>query len=797
MEEEKKPSVTSEDKESTKKPAAAKSTAAKPAAAKTTAAKPTATKSTAAKTAATKSTAAKPAAAKSTAAKTTAAKTTAAKSTAAKAVELKEAEADKSKVEEAVQQQVVASQDDANVNGGVEVNAAVSAEATAQSEKTKTQEKAEPTEAVADNAASAQKSETESAEPAEIGAAAVAADTANADKKGQKDLGDISRVKVISPGRLVVKRFMRNRLAIIGACILVFMFLFAFLGPVFSPYGEDQTFRKYEYLSAAFMNGSKATVANFYGESADLTVGSSEGTTLTQNLNEMTDGETRTIVIDEKTFGLRRVDDMIGAVDVSQLVTESVASYSMIRNQIVDFNIESDYAGVEGLENAIRANTTEGTFDYNGITYNVTRSGRNYRVTTQVQQPPRHGVLTFYNVYFNELRNSDLEEITPDFSLNNNVAVKKTVIDGLISGSFEYSEDGTSATYTVDPDDDRVQDGDVIFKSQDGEDFAFVSNKRVVTSNGTNEVFFDVTINYVKAIHHMEDNGLNAYTLISDIVVLSDASGKFELIKDAEIDLSWDQVSQSYTSLAEVNRMLLDIDAAPGKEHWLGTDGNGMDNLTRMMYGGRVSLMVGFIVIIIEVVIGVLMGGIAGYFGGWVDMLIMRIVDIFNCIPFLPVMIILGSVFDSVQLNPWLRIVYMMMIMGFVSWTGVARLVRGQILSLREQEFMQAAEATGISVPRRIFKHLVPNVMPQLIVSATMGLGDVIIMESTLSFLGLGCKYPMSSWGTIINSVNTQFGLINFAYVWIPVGILISLTVIAFNFVGDGLRDAFDPKMKR
>lgn len=791
MEEEKKPSVISENKEATKKPATTKSTAAKSATTKS-----TATKSATTKSAATKSAAAKSTATKSATAKSTVTKSAATKSAAAEPVETKE-DTRASTVDEAVKQEVSSSQDEANVNDSVEVKAAVIAEGTAQSEKTEEKTAAAETaaETAVDNTAAAE--ESENGKSSDGGAVAVAADTANGDKKDQKDLGDISRVKVISPGRLVVKRFMRNRLAIIGACILVFMFLFAFLGPVFSPYGEDQTFQKYEYISAAFMNGSNATVANFYGESTDLSVGSSEGTTLTQNLNEMADGETRQIVIGEKTFGLKRVDGMIGEVEISQLVTENVASYSMIRDQIIGLSIESGYADVEGLENAIRANTAEGTFVFDGVTYIVTRSSRNYRVTTKVQQPPQRGVLTFYNVYFNELRNSDVETLVPDFSLNNNTAVKKTVIEGLIAGSFDYSEDGNSATYTVDADDDRVQDGDVIFKSQDGEDFAFVSNKRVVTSNGTNEVFFDVTLSYVKAIHHMEDNGLNTYTLVSDIVVLSDASGLFELIEDAEIDLSWNQVSQSYTSLAEVNRMLLDIDAAPGKEHWLGTDGNGMDNLTRMMYGGRVSLMVGFIVIIIEVVIGVLMGGIAGYFGGWVDMLIMRIVDIFNCIPFLPVMIILGSVFDSVQLNPWLRIVYMMMIMGFVSWTGVARLVRGQILSLREQEFMQAAEATGISVPRRIFKHLVPNVMPQLIVSATMGLGDVIIMESTLSFLGLGCKFPVSSWGTIINSVNTQFGLINYAYVWIPVGILISLTVIAFNFVGDGLRDAFDPKMKR
>ena len=140
----------------------------------------------------------------------------------------------------------------------------------------------------------------------------------------------------------------------------------------------------------------------------------------------------------------------------------------------------------------------------------------------------------------------------------------------------------------------------------------------------------------------------------------------------------------------------------------------------------------------------------------------------------------------------------MMVILGILGWATVARLVRGQILSLREQEFMHAQEATGMRNRRRIFRHLVPNVMPQLIVTATMGVGEVIIYESTLSFLGLGVKHPLATWGTMINSVTSSSeSMIKYTYIWVPVGILICLTVIAFNFVGDGLRDAFDPKMKR
>ena len=186
------------------------------------------------------------------------------------------------------------------------------------------------------------------------------------------------------------------------------------------------------------------------------------------------------------------------------------------------------------------------------------------------------------------------------------------------------------------------------------------------------------------------------------------------------------------------------------------------------MYGGRVSLIIGFIVVVIEASLGILMGGISGYFGGWIDNIIMRIVDVFYCIPSMPVIIIIGAAMDAMRVDSWKRMMYLMLILGFLGWPSIARLVRGQILSLREQEF-----------------------------TCTMGLGSTILTEATLSFLGLGVKYPFASWGNIINDVNNAYVMTNYLFIWIPAGVCLLLTVLGFNFVGDGLRDAFDPKMKR
>ena len=246
--------------------------------------------------------------------------------------------------------------------------------------------------------------------------------------------------------------------------------------------------------------------------------------------------------------------------------------------------------------------------------------------------------------------------------------------------------------------------------------------------------------------------------------------------------------------------------AKPSKLHPLGTDKSGYDVLSRLMYGGRVSLTVSFLAVFIITAIGVVAGGIAGYFGGVVDNIIMRICDILMCLPGIPILLIVGVLLngwmskDILFLNSQTRIYFLMAFISLISWTGTARLVRGQILSLREQEFMVAAEAMGYSTFRKIFKHLIPNVMPQLIVQMTLGLGSMIIYESTLSYLGFGVKAPNTAWGTILNLFEEANGFeIAMAnpLIWVPAGLCIVIAVLGFNFVGDGLRDALDPKSRR
>jgi peptide/nickel transport system permease protein len=249
------------------------------------------------------------------------------------------------------------------------------------------------------------------------------------------------------------------------------------------------------------------------------------------------------------------------------------------------------------------------------------------------------------------------------------------------------------------------------------------------------------------------------------------------------------------------SRTIINFKAPPSAQHWLGTDTSGFDVFTRLMYGGRISLIISFIVIFMETAIGVVLGGIAGYFGKWIDQTIMRVVDIFACLPGLPILLVLSATITSIDTIPAEhRIYYLMGFLTLMGWTGAARIVRGQILMLREQEYMIAATTTGIRTSKKIFKHLIPNTMPQLIVGMTLGLGGIILYESTLSFLGLGVPFPRAAWGSMIALADPSRGqeiLANYPNMWVPAGILIIVAVLGFSFIGDGLRDAFDPRMKR
>lgn len=558
-------------------------------------------------------------------------------------------------------------------------------------------------------------------------------------------LDDEQRVKVLSPGMLVAKRFFRNKLAMAGLVILVLMFIFSFVGGLLTPYGEAQVFRKHEYVLKDYAMMSQNTdylYTNAEGKEFPSIAGA-KMILAVNNGDEIFEAK-------EVTYSLIKEEEEL--YQIAQLTP--VASVLTMKGKS-NYTTEDGSAVSEAVKRGYEAAVSEGSFSFeaDGVTYYIVKEGRQSSISI-MDRVALAGKKVFSS--------RDNTELSYDFKLNAQKA--------LSSGSAAFSADGN--TYDI------VSEEGTGFISLNGEEYAIISDYAVrpVGNDALPLHFIKVVQEAVLAdntsIEYVDENGVE-----TDYVVE---------VKGSEYKIRSEQITQ-----------LNDDFAAPGREHLLGTDGHGMDVLTRLMYGGRISLMIGFVAIAIEILIGIVVGGVAGYFGKWVDTLLMRIVDIVICIPAMPLYIIVGSIMDYYQIDPRIRIYLLCAILGLVNWPAIARMVRGQILSFREQEFMTAAEATGIRISRRIFKHLIPNVIPNLIVIATMGLGEIIIMEATLSFLGIGVKFPFASWGNIINSVNDVYVMTNYWFVWIPAGLLILFTVLGFNFVGDGLRDAFDPKMKR
>ncbi len=561
-------------------------------------------------------------------------------------------------------------------------------------------------------------------------------------------LDDARRVKVLSPGMLVFKRFIRNRLAVIGFAILFFMFSFAFPGPLLSPYGQTEVFKGVGEMSKDFSGAIYNT---------ELRYTAAEGQTFdsaarAQFLLALGKNEETFKVGDSTYFYTAEGEGTYRILQLDPVATVIVGIFKPATgNGEVPANLVSAY------EAAVDQKVDH--FALDGTQYRITKSSKTTVISTE-----RDVALATIDVY-------DAYD-QGNTAIVNSYAFKLGVTKALVEGSKTFAVGEQS--YNIQNDEGQI----TVFDAS-GKEFAEISE---IIVNPLDQSIF-LSVGFKSAAREAIGDQQAGFTY-------PDENGE-------EIEYTIVRVNNTFNIKKTTATELIRVYEAPSVDHPLGLDNNGMDVMTRLMYGGRVSLLVGFIVIFFEVFIGIVVGGISGYFGGWVDTALMRFVDLFNSIPFYPMVLIFGSVMDTLEVKPMVRIFLLMMVLGLLGWTGVARVVRGQILSLREQDFMVATEATGIRTSRRIFKHLVPNVMPILIVQATAGLGGIIITEATLGFLGLGVKYPLASWGSIINAASDSYVMTNFWYMWIPAGLLILLTVLGFNFVGDGLRDAYDPKMKR
>lgn len=558
----------------------------------------------------------------------------------------------------------------------------------------------------------------------------------------QLALDDQRRIKVLSPGMLVAKRFFRNRLALIGLVILVVMFIFSFLGPILSPYTQTEVFYTENELAKDYAGAIINTELRYV-----VAQGQEFGALARANFLLAFGKQQPTFTANNVDYTY--VEEAQGTYRIMQLhpVAEDLLGQLIpAGDAVIPTGLERAYLAAKDAKQTI--------FTMDGENYHITTQGRKSFISTE--QNVALASLSIYDPY-----NAD-DAVVVDaypFRFASSVAIR--------DNKKEFEVGGKSYTIVY------------------GEGFNTIN-----TADG--KTFAEVSTIIVNPLDQREFLPVEFKTLARKVI--TDRGTKFEY---DGTEYTVVRVNTNYYIKRETTSVVIKMFDFPSYQHPVGTDNNGMDQMTRLMYGGRVSLMVGFVVVILETVLGVIIGGISGYFSGAVDTAMMRFVDLFNSIPYFPMIIIFGSVMDTLEVTPIARLFILMAILGLMGWTGIARLVRGQILSLREQDFMVATEATGIRTSRKIFRHLVPNVMPLLIVIATGSLGSVIIFEATLGFLGLGIKYPLASWGSIINIASDPYVMTTYWFIWLPAGMLILLTVLGFNFVGDGLRDAYDPKMKR
>ena len=723
-------------------------------------------------------------------------------------------------------------------------------------------------------------------------------------------LDDARRVKVLSPGMMVFKRFIRNKLAVTGIIIIAIMFLFSFVGPIFSPYARAQMFTKEVEEWGDYATGKYNEESRFLGETTtamNSAILKALGSQKSGKDYKLEAGQEIPFSAKKEHYSLRVINPsptapscaIYGTVEIAKAVSGEIQSYDEeyvdagllavlaenaeqtkkgkeleYNGQIISIesnkieatyyatakepmalstyniysalfgktaSLQADTEFIRSVNTAIHANAE--SVEYNGKTYGITGSAEEGFVLTAEDGSGLFDITRAYRS--NDVSVTPVDEngkegdpVEVDFvsTLSDADAFRAALNDAIAEGGnkivfddVEYALTESDGELFVITEDEQLamtvsNNFDPVESKYDllHQDFRFALAAEQAIYDGAETFEYDgetYTLISNGADYTVRNTAGDDSVLISDIAYGSAKNG-IELTVDFLMNLQnamrgkqtyfnfvnqYGEDTEARITIVNGNyyvqtmqkASLLMSRAAPTEDHLLGTDTNGMDVFTRLMYGGQISLLVGFVVVFFEIIIGVIVGGISGYFGGIVDTFLMRFVELFNAIPFYPMVIILGSVMDAQQVDPYTRLMLLMVVLGVLGWTGIARIVRGQILSLREQDFMIATEATGIRTGRRIFRHLIPNVMPLLIVYATAGLGGVIITEATLGFLGLGVKYPMASWGSIINQATDMQVMTTAWWIWIPSGMLILLTVLGFNFVGDGLRDAFDPKMKR
>lgn len=617
------------------------------------------------------------------------------------------------------------------------------------------------------------------------------------DSKGEKNKDDKFNVEeIVSPGKQAIRSFFRRPLAVIALCIVVGMFLFVYLGPLFMPTYNDN------YTSSMHINVKpnltmrkvpsklKGDIKQISGRSY-FTVGlSNSGKVYVWGIGE--DSVTKTKLSDiPKEVQNAKIAHVAAGSDHIIAVSEEGKVYAWGKHSLGQYVAdEKDLAeqeandGIVVMPEVLRNSTIDASEIKKVVAGTqasaiLMKDGTLYiwgNAKTYQNMPKFTGTDKFYDI---------------DFTLGKVVGVKKNNRKAVFTGDtsftkFKYDLNASGSTTLGNIIDDNLIEQVVATNSS----ICVLLSDGTMRYSGTIETTNTVSKPNKKFVKLSAGNDHYA-GVTADGEVYAWGDNTFGQCKiDGEGADVMAGAFQTY-SVSAGGKLL---DSAGMKGYLFGTDHYGRDVFKRIISGGKMTLTIGAVAVIISTIIGIIIGCISGYFGGWVDMILMRLTEIVAAIPFLPFAMILSALLAQTSVSEGKRIFLIMVILGVLSWTGLARLVRGQVLAARENEYVTAARAMGVKDTKIAFKHILPNVISVIIVSLTLDFAGCMLTESSLSYLGFGVQEPRPTWGNMLNATTKLTVIGNFWWQWLFPGLFLAITTIAINIIGDTLRDVLDPK---
>ena len=587
----------------------------------------------------------------------------------------------------------------------------------------------------------------------------------------KQELSIMEEEQVLSPFRTVINSFKSNKVAMFGFITFILIFLVVLIGPILHPI--DLSFSEISQQNVAPGSDFLKFPKEVEGKLQDITVGPTFSIGLTTDGDMKIWGKTRiSSTINMKKFP---VDDKKKTIDMGKIVKVAAG-----HDHAIALNDKGELFGW-GNDRQDQSTIPQ---ELNGVT-NIKDIYASYQNSVVLTEDGK-------SYYFGNAMNTDYNAYHSYQGQLDKLALTSDAVIGLTKdGEVVYLGNQGSNTYANLPEnmgnvvDIAATASTVAALNDEGKVFTWGN----ITQRGENRVpeTEDKIVKIEGGRYHytgLTDKG-NVLAWGSDNYKQSTVPAK---VKSANIKEIHTGFYQNYAVTEEGKILTWGLKGYP-----LGTDELGRDIFTRLLNGGRMSMTIGGVAVIISTTIGVIVGSLSGYFGGKVDMVLQRISEVVAALPFLPFAMILSSLIGN-SMDPDQKIFLIMVILGLLSWPGLQKLVRAQVLSVREQEYVIAAKALGIKEINIIFKHILPNVISVIIVSATLSFASSMLTESSLSYLGFGVQAPQPTWGNMLYGANNSIVIQNYWWRWVFASIVLGVCVICINLVGDGLRDAIDPK---